>query len=275
MIRVGPPVFFYLLPQNQAAVSIVSLPSNASFKHSEPRDGSVWLRVGIDHIPKSPGRLVSFGCDHSCCDILLPEGYPQKQCHFYIHPRTFEILLRDDTADYSTILISSNTPTETRFSLPDGQPRQRVVLEAVKNAHIRMRKALFMIGWAGTRDVAFEAARATSKFSPSVALGSRAADIFENGRIVHRRISRLGTGSYGKVFLTVNLKTGDHLAVKVFEFAPEVEREGKDLVRQEVELIKELSHVCLEALDCCSSLDANLSVSRTLLCSSTHKAGNP
>ena len=247
MLRAGPPVFFYLLPQNQAAARIVSLPSNASFKHSDPSDGSAWLRVGIDHIPKSSGRLVSFGRDHSCCDILLPEGYPQKQCHFYIHPGTFEVLLRDDTVDYSTILISSNTPAETRFSLPDGQPRQRVVLEAIRNAHIRMQKALFMVGWSGTRRMAFEAARATSKFLLSGAVGSPAADLLENGRIVHRRIRRLGSGSYGKVFLTVNLKTGDHLAVKVFEFKPEVEREGKDLVRQEVDLIKELSHVSLEA----------------------------
>ncbi len=132
MLRCGPPAFFYLLPQNKAATSIVSLPSNASFKHTDSSDGSVWLRIGIDHTPKCSGRLVSFGHDDSCCDILLPEGYPQKQCHFYIHPRTLEVILRDDTSDYSTILFSSPTPNETRFSLPDAQPRQRVVLEAVK-----------------------------------------------------------------------------------------------------------------------------------------------
>ncbi len=102
-----------------------------------------------------------------------------------------------------------------------------------------------MIGWSGTRKNAYEAARATSKFSPSVALGSHAADLLEHGRIVHRRIRRLGSGSYGKVFLTVNLKTGDHLAVKIFEFEAEVETEGKKLVRQEVDLMKDLSHVSL------------------------------
>ncbi len=103
-----------------------------------------------------------------------------------------------------------------------------------------------MIRWSETRKDALEAARGTFKFSPRVALGSRAADSLEHGRIVHRRICRLGSGSFAKVFLTVNLKTGDHLAVKIFGFEPELEQEGKELVRQEVDLMKDLSHVSLE-----------------------------
>ena len=242
------PVFFYLLPQNEQAAQVVSLSSNAPFKHINSDDGSEWLRVGIRHIPKNPGRLVSFGCDRCCCDIILPEGFPRWQCHFFINPLTAELLLRDDTVDGTTVLTASNDPADPRFDLPDAHPRQRVVVQDIRNARIRMQNALFMLGWSGTINSAMDAAKTMSRFAPSPAFRSSLADLRERGQIVHRRIRKLGRGGAAKVYLTLNLKTGDHLAVKIFRFDPTVEMAGKIEVKREVDLLKRLSHVSSELL---------------------------
>lgn len=232
---------FYLVPLGQPATNIVSLPINAPFKHNAS-NGRVWLRVGLEHTPKKSGQLISFGSDRSRCDINLPEGCPM-QCHFFIHPRTRELLLRDDSSNSSTILFASAEPAASRFSLPDAQPRQRVVLGAIQNARIRMHNALFTLGWGPSRCSALEAARTMPRFTPSGALSSNPVDLLEGGRIVHSRMAQLGQGSSAKVFLTLNLKTGDHLAVKIFVFRRGMESKGKEVVRKEVDMMKELSHV--------------------------------
>lgn len=237
------PVFLYLDPQNQAAVQIVTLPVNARFKHTRP-DKTAWLRIGIDHDPKNLGQLISFGCDSTCCDIILRPGFAQRQCHLFIHPRTGELLLRDDTTDHSTEIFGSNDPLEHKFRLPDTQPRQRVLLAVAENVRIKMKDALFKVNWS-ERLRAFNAAKMMPMITQSVAHSFTRADHVESGRIVHRRVSKLGKGATATVFLTLNLKTGDQIAVKIFNKFKTIaeEMESKKYVKREVDLMSRLSHV--------------------------------
>jgi hypothetical protein len=226
-------------------MDVVSFPVNAPFKGPSLNNEGEWLHIGIEHTPKNFGQLISFGRDPSCCDIILPEGSP-KQCHFFIHPQSREVLLRDDSHDNSTVLFASSSPAEWRLNLPDVQPRQRVMLPVKRYASIRMRNALFRLGWSETIQHAHQAAQAMHVSTPAVALSSNPVDALENGQIFHQPIIQLGQGTSGKVFLTVNLKTGEHLAVKNFRFPPGNERKGKDIVRREVNLMKALSHVSFQ-----------------------------
>ena len=233
--------FFYLAPEGEIATRILSDPVNALFKHAH-RDGREVFRIGDDHSPKTSGQLITFGSDRSCCDIILPEGFPPKQCHFFINPRTGELLLRDDTEDETTWLSHSNFPS---FSLPSSmQPRQRVVPTAEHRVQVAMQRANFHLVW-GNPKRAFQAAWTKSLIPQNIA--SRDQRILQSGRIVHSRMRELGQGATAKVYLTLDLNTGDHLAVKTFLREPgESEHQVnivKHLARMEVRVMSKLSHV--------------------------------
>lgn len=235
------PVFFYLAPEGEIATRILSDPVNASFKHPQP-DGVDIFRIGVDHSPRTSGQLVTFGTDRSCCDIILPPGFPLKQCHFFINPRTGELLLRDDSADETTLLTHSNLPF---FSLPSStQPRQRVVPTAEHRARVTMQRARFHLIW-GSPKIAFPAAWTKSLISPNIT--SRDQRILQNGQLVHSRMRELGQGATAKVYLTLDLNTGDHIAVKTFSREQgKSEHRGntvKRLARMEVRVMSKLSHV--------------------------------
>ncbi len=239
------PAFFYLDPLDQAAAQIVSLPVNLRFKHILV-EGRACLRVGVDHVPKRPGQLISFGRNPSLCDIALPQDFPGTQCHFSINPQSGELLLRDDTEDMSTLLSAPSTPEDQRLRLPDSRPRQRVVLTTEKGNLIRMKNAQFLLLWSerATRERALEEAKNKAMIGPGVALNLGSDLGLERGQIIHSRIAELGKGVTATVFKTLNLNTGDHLAVKSFHFeSPKHQDAVKVVVRKEVVLLSQLSHV--------------------------------
>jgi hypothetical protein len=236
------PIFFYLNPLDKAAAQIVSLTENAPFKLR----GKACFRIGVGHDPKNPGQLVSFGSDPACCDIILPQGYSQTQCHFFIHPGTGELLLRDDTTRGSTSLSSLDDPLDLIIGLPNSQPRQRVVVNTEPEFLFKMGEASFMLMWIDRR-AALEAARTKSMITRSVAPISNRYLLPENGKIVHKPIRELGRGASATVFETLNLRTGSHLAVKKFRPIPGIsrreERVLKEEYKREVRLVSQLSHV--------------------------------
>jgi hypothetical protein len=253
----GSPVFFFLVPQDQAADDILTIGLNARFRNTDPEDGSLSLRVGLDHQPRQPGQLISFGRDRSRCDVVLPAGFSARQCHFFIHPRTGEVILRDDSINSSTSLLHLNESLTTRCALPDSQPRQRVVPHTMQEICIRMHNAVFMVFWCD-KVRAFEATKTMPRFRAPLTVVL--ADPLENGQIVHQHIHGLGQGATAEVFKTLNLKTGDHLAVKIFKHAPDNEEAIKRVVRIEVELISQLSHVSSGILQNLVSVFANLTL---------------
>jgi hypothetical protein len=239
-MRSKSPVFFFLTPEDEEARQIVSSPSNAFFKHKAP-NRTTGLRIGVDHVPKTPGQLLTFGTDPSACDILLPQGFPRTQCHFFIHPHTGELLLRDDTADRSTILTTRHGQD---FELPNMELRQRVLLLEEATQYIRMQQTVrFRLIW-GQSTAAIYAAKTNPRIMPERALETDQARIYENGKIVHRVIKAVGERHVAAIYLTLDLNTGDHLAVKVWDRKSEdVETDAKTYAKQEVELFSKLSHV--------------------------------
>jgi hypothetical protein len=232
-------LIFNLFPENEKAEAVVSHFRNAPFKHTNTDDGKVSLGVGIEHNPKNRGQLISFGDDPACCDIFLPDSCA-RQCHFLFHPRTCEVLLHDDSNDSSTALLLPHFPEAQQFSLPDAQHRQRVLLAGHHDALICISDACFRLAWSETRNRALIEAQRMRKFAPV----STQLDPLENGRITHAPLEILGEGGSAMVLLTLNLKTGDYLAVKVYNSRHRVERAIKDGVRKEVNLIASLHHVC-------------------------------
>lgn len=234
--------FFYLAPRDQPAIQIVSSEDNARFKWRTP-GGEVVLRIGVDHTPKVPGHLVSLGSDRSRCDIVLPPSFPSRQCHIFINPQTGYLLLRDDTPDHATIL---KVPDNQKFSLPRSQPRQKVLFGRHRTAFIAMQKIAHfeLLRLAEPSQVIKAAARKKALFLPSAAPGSAQRRVLENERIVHQRIRELGSGEYGDVFETLDLGTGDILAVKTFSFTfRQEEIDVKKQGRQEVNVLSNLKHV--------------------------------
>lgn len=225
----------------------MSLPVNAHFKHIL-QSGKAHLRIGIDHRPKRPGQLVSFGRDPSSCDVVLPQEFPERQCHFFIHSRTGELVLRDDTANDSTLLFIPSTPSDPTLTLPDCHPRQRVVLASEQAPNIKMGDALFTLLW-GERERAFQAAKNTPIITRSPPQGLTPALGLERGKIVHKCVGELGKGATATVFKTLNLHTGDYLAVKIFSFDSWIYEDiAKKEVRKEVGVLSQLSHVRFKRL---------------------------
>lgn len=238
------PAFFDLVPVDSAAAQIVSLPQNEFFKAN--LSGKVCLKIGVDHNPKHAGQLISFGRDSSSCDVTLPPGFPEKQCHFFVHPRTREVLLRDDTSHGSTSLADPDDVSNLALGLPTSQPRQRVLLNTIPEFVLKMENATFILAWSD-RGRAFDAAKTTSIVRESVAITSSRHLLLQDGSLIHSPFQQLGLGDSATVFKTLNLNTGSHLAVKIFHPIPGIsERADKNLKREykrEAKLISRLSHV--------------------------------
>lgn len=63
--------------------------------------------------------------------------------------------------------------------------------------------------------------------------------------ITYYELQDLGSGTFGRVSRVIDLQWGGILAVKIIEFRPEREKESKETLEREVELLAKLSHVSL------------------------------
>lgn len=233
-----PPIFFFLAPRNLLADQIVANTANASFRY-DVAHGVGYLRIGIDHDPKVPGQLISFGHDPFVSDIILPRGFPGRQCCFMVNAGTGEMLLRDDTEDHSTYI---DVPGGPDFDLPDSGLRQRVLSTSCRTPSVQMGDALFKLLWGDTKR-AFNAASTKPILMQSFPLRNSRGF----GEIVHSRIRELGRGATSTVWLTLDLTTGNHLAVKLMLPNPgedvSIQQQKKRQVGIEAGLLSHLSHV--------------------------------
>lgn len=234
------PAFLYLRPRGSPALNLMRDEANARFMHTDTK-GFVSLRIGVDHIPKIPGQLITFGHDVARCDIVLPPGCSQMQCHFFINPSSGELLLRDDSPDRSTYLGGAKG---RKLDLQNVEPRQMVVLQTEKGGYIMLPSGVqFIIAWDQPKE-AFLAAKTKSNILPITEHISSSTGVYETRGLVHRQIRRLGRGSTATVYLTVDLYTGDHLAVKTFHFESKAQEEMvKSEVKRELSLLSMVSHV--------------------------------
>lgn len=273
-----PLVFFYLTPMSAGARNVVDQ-ADQTFTDQNV-SGQRRLRIGFNHIPKTQYRLLSFGTDATSCDILLPEGFPPKQCHFWINGKTGYILLRDDSQDQSTSLDALvDVPTETKiYQLPAGvQPRQRVLFVSHRAHIVRMSiEVSFLMSWDRPADSVRALANTHNMILlPVEARAMRHGRVYEKRRLRYKHIRSLVHSSSARVDFVVDLNTGDSLAVKTCtETRRHATEKAHIKMAREMRILKYLNHVRIELSSHTDLVSApDLSDRKTLPSLCTIKAG--
>jgi FHA domain len=257
-----------LIPRNEEALRIVTDPVNGPFLRLTGA-GDVVISLPLDNISKTKGNLVTFGRDPSVCDVYLGSSkyYAKTHCFIYVHPVSGEFVLQDVSSSQS-VGLGVESGDDRRFHL-QGAPRRRV-LATSRCTIFGIRQAAFQLSWCGRQSDVQQAKMRhvaqrdhltrTSVERESVLPpqpGTRVQPPAAHGvqllrKIDHQPRGDLGSGSYGKVKLTVDLDSGDLLAVKQFPIRPELEKQQKEKVKHEVLLLSKLSHV--SSPDCAKML---------------------
>lgn len=155
------------------------------------------------------------------------------QCQFILNETTHEIILRDRSAYQSTLLTNGLSSKQ----LLRGVPRQRVIRRpdnlTIGMGGVNGDLVKFDLAWAPLDDEArFNAAQVVQEFvelpqNPRFAITRNDRDTesdryemrmqtpWDSTRLTHRKLKQLGQGSFDTVYQTVDLHTGDHLAVKI------------------------------------------------------------
>ncbi|KAI9791199.1 MAG: hypothetical protein M1816_004191 [Peltula sp. TS41687] len=261
-------IWFWLFPANVAAQKVVNDRSNHSCVQRDPADWSrAAIRVGFANEPKDPTRLLSFGRDSERNDVILAgPQFDKDQCHFFVNEESGELLLRDTSPRNTTKLLAD--VEREKFQL--GGVLRQCVVRAAGNLRLVINEAVFRFHWSNHQHAdgsqAFFAAKtgfaARSKLAiTSTALGPvRQMDqaMVTELPMVPDDNTRLGAGSYGKVSLVVDVRTGNHVAVKIVEHHPpqEFKRVGrhgqskliceekiwKGKLKREVQMLANLRH---------------------------------
>ena len=252
-----------LIPRNEESLRIVQDRVNEPFMRLTGA-GDVVLRVPLDNISKTKGNLITFGRDQTVCDIYLGSSkyYARTHCYIYIHPVSEEYVLQDVSSSQS-VGIGVEGGEHARFCM-QGTPRRRV-LATSRCTVIGIKQAAFQLSWCGGP---IEVQRAKMRLAKQRGDLSRTSVERESlpppqhntrvrypihgvqllTKIVHEPRGDLGNGAYGRVKLTVDLDSGDLLAVKQFPVRPELEKQQKEKVKVEVLLLSKLVHVSAPTL---------------------------
>lgn len=247
-----------LIPLSEEALKIAIDPANRRFMQRTDR-GDVVITVPMDNISKTKGNLITFGRDQNVCDIYLGENkyYGRTHCYIYIHRVSGVLILQDVSSSHST-RIEVKGERDGRFDL-QGHPRRRVLTTSNVSV-IGIRHAAFQLSFSGRLTEAQDASVRRAKLSDHLTRTS----VERMGSVPPQHMTRvqappygvqllkkichlpgrdLGRGSYGEVKLTLNLDSGDLLAVKRFMISPGAEKHMKERAKIEVLLLSELSHV--------------------------------
>jgi hypothetical protein len=210
------PYCFRLIPQNDAAKCVVFHSRNADFSE---KSEMLSLRVALGHTPRRHGTLLTVG--DSSCDICLPgRTLPhQLQCQFRFHPETGELILRDDSPDRTTRLISEAKPSH-KYSL-QGRPRQRVIVKDVRPS-LYIYDIVFRLDFPGKKkeikhDAIMKFVKRHGQQSPMHSSPTtRPQNLSKGERLPYTAAEFLGKGGFAEVFRITDLRTGDYFAMKVF-----------------------------------------------------------
>jgi FHA domain len=248
--------YFLLMPSNQEALRIASDPINMPFKTlGQGRESG--LQIGSGYTSKCRGSLVSFGRDAHLCDIHLGNSkyYGNKHCKIYIHPVSGEFVLQDLSSTKTTFL-DVDEDTKGKYAL-QGDPRRRVIPKQ-RTVRLVIKTATFELLWQnlGTQLQRRPTSKLTSFVRTSVERESVPPPIYGTRvqqpplpegvqrleKIDHEPRKDIGSGAFGDVKLTVDLDSGNLLAVKQFTIPAESEKKEKEKVKGEVLMISKHTH---------------------------------
>lgn len=249
-----------LLPRTKEALAIACDPRHQPYFHTSPT-GRRGLQISLKHKSKKPGNcLVSFGRDPRLCDIVLGTSkyYSHVHCYIHINKTSGELVLYDSSRDGSTELKMED---DEGYDL-QGAPRRRVIpagidgLFGIKSIRFLIKKKDDPSGTQDTRE-RIANSRPSDYLSHTTIVRSSCLPHEHNTRIqpprpkpgvqpltkiVHRPRKFMGQGAFGSVSLTVDLDSGNLLAVKRMWIGQEYERKWKQQAKHEVLMLADLEH---------------------------------
>ena len=259
-------ILFWLAARNDAALKSIQNEVNRDSVGLLPGlNASNAFVVALDRDVRTPGCLLTLGREG---DVqIFGSQISRIQCQIQLNPTTQEILIRDTSAFKNTKVVDCMNPDSLFFSTSDDVPRQ-VVIRVGDNIHLSMggdNKDLFQyeVKWP-IRDTemqqemeAFKTeflARRKHRQNEVTHYTTRLPALRYEARIqpsgsrepwLHRTLDFLGAGSYGDVFKTVNMHTGEYFAVKVMwrtePFSMDIE--WRRSILEEVRFLETLSYV--------------------------------
>ena len=258
---------FYLDPTNLDAYSIVHNPLNQKYKYQHPVTNSWCLRVGFDKPSKNPGLLISSGRIRVLNDVILGgTQYGKIQCYFALHEVTGELLLFDTSKRRTTHLLDGTDGKHWRCDPKQGVVRlhcDRVLLQP-NNAQFWLVPPDDDVDYQRRQRLLYARQNPRSdEFVPTLSL-LEALSCFDTKHetrvqtlgpripgqeIYHIQIRELGRGTFGCVREVVDLRTGNHYAVKIIahnrfhELGFSSEKTYEEKVKEEVLLHQSLSCV--------------------------------
>ena len=189
------------------------------------------------------------------------------QCQIQLHSTTQEILIRDTSTLKNTRVVDCTRSERLFFSKSEDMPRQ-VVIRAGDTIHLFMggdNKELFQyeVVWP-IKDLEMQREMEISKYDFLARRKNRQMEVshyttplpasryesrIENSGFgetwLHRQLNCLGAGTFGEVYKTLNMHTGEYFAVKVMRrtepFSEDIE--WRRSIFQEVCLLETLSYV--------------------------------
>ena len=257
-------VLCWLAPANQYTLNCMQSAANLLNTRDVPGHGRKALPVAVDK-DDTPTPLLTLG--HEGDVKLYGPEISRIQFQFQLHPDTREIILRDTSTHRNTKVVNTTDPASLYFSSADGIPRQVVVRHndqiIVSVPGENNQTYLFAIIWPPNKSWIRQAlatlvqnhAHFVTRYNeiPSVSVTqyktpapqSRCEAQGTNEPWLHRKIRPLGIGTFGRVYQTVNMHTGEHFAVKVVKrgMASSSDSDLRRMANDEVNILKGLDHV--------------------------------
>lgn len=228
---------------NERAKDVINHPRNSQFISTLP-DGSLALDIGFNIRSQFPTTLATLGRSEAADICLQGARIARIQCCFEIDLDTGVIMLHDKSTSQTTQVYGANS-----MPFEHGRPR-RILVQPDFNTIIGMggvgrNLVMFELVWhssatqtiAAAKDLGMLAGQAeqdhlapTADHTPgSTQLGMR--HVIKEG-------NRIGSGSYGVVYKTIDVDSGRFMAVKVIK-QPAI----LYTLKREVETLSNISHV--------------------------------
>lgn len=265
-MSLDPAILFWLAARNHAALNSIQKEVNRHFVGLLPGlNANEAFVVTLNRVVRTPGCILTLGREG---DVqILGSQVSRIQCQIQLNQTTREILIRDTSTLQNTRVVDFTNPEGLFFSKSEGVPRQ-VVIRAGDTIHLSMGgddQDLFQfeVVWP-IRDHEMQREMEKSKTAfaarpkhphnevtpyttplPASRQPSRIQTPGSGKTWLHRKLHCLGAGTFGDVYKTLNMHTGEYFAVKVMRRTEpsSMDIEWKKSILQEVRILETLSYV--------------------------------
>ncbi|KAK3309295.1 kinase-like domain-containing protein [Chaetomium strumarium] len=258
---------FHLVPTNQAAKEALEHPDNRRFvSPSAPKSGKPGLEIGF-HVPPFSGGQVITRLGRNA-DLILRQTYSRVHVAFEIHPVTHVVMLSVRTKHLSSVTVTTVEKRRIQSQQISGDcailyGRPYVIsipvyefllhwrdvenednVQALKDLAIReYEDSMMRLKNVRSRDLSVGPDISTSDSWYMTRLQSAKAPLVTEAR--YRRV-KIGGGAFGKVYKTMDVKTGNLFAVKEVDLqrqnGPGLVELSRAALYREMKILGKISH---------------------------------